>query len=68
MSEAEQTTLDSIHSAAMQEFLEKGFRTASLQEHCQDGGCDYGSLLMAIIAVGRVIRVIGRRAVSYFFE
>ena len=31
MSEAEQTTLDSIHSAAMQEFLEKGFRTASLR-------------------------------------
>ena len=43
MSEAEQTTLDSIHSAAMQEFLEKGFRTASLRNIVKMAGVTTGA-------------------------
>lgn len=43
MSEAEQTTLNSIHSAAMQEFLEKGFKSASLRNIVKTAGVTTGA-------------------------
>lgn len=44
MSEAEQTTLDFIHAAAMQEFLEKGFQSASLRNIVKAAGVTTGAL------------------------
>ncbi|MDE6607247.1 MAG: TetR/AcrR family transcriptional regulator; helix-turn-helix transcriptional regulator [Lachnospiraceae bacterium] len=43
MSEAEQTTLHSILSAAMQEFLEKGFKSASLRNIVKTAGVTTGA-------------------------
>ncbi|MCI8992468.1 MAG: TetR/AcrR family transcriptional regulator [Eubacterium sp.] len=43
MSEAEKTTLNLIHSAAMQEFLEKGFRSASLRNIVKTAGVTTGA-------------------------
>jgi len=39
MIEAEQTTLHLIHSAAMQEFLEKGYKSASLRNIVKTALC-----------------------------
>ena len=43
MSEAEQTTLNSILSAAMQEFLEKGYKSASLRNIVKTAGVTTGA-------------------------
>ena len=43
MSEEGQTTLDLILSAAMQEFLEKGFRSASLRSIVKMAGVTTGA-------------------------
>lgn len=43
MVETEQTTLDLIHSAAMQEFLEKGFKSASLRNIVKTAGVTTGA-------------------------
>ncbi len=43
MSEAEQTTLNLILSAAMQEFLEKGFKSASLRNIVKTAGVTTGA-------------------------
>lgn len=43
MSEAEQTTLQLILSAAMQEFLEKGFKSASLRNIVKTAGVTTGA-------------------------
>lgn len=43
MSESEQTTLERIHSAAKQEFLEKGFRAASLRNIVKMAGVTTGA-------------------------
>ena len=43
MSEAEQTTLNLLLSAAMQEFLEKGFKSASLRNIVQKAGVTTGA-------------------------
>ena len=43
MSEAEMTTLEQIHSAAKAEFLEKGFRTASLRNIVKTAGVTTGA-------------------------
>ena len=44
MNEAEQTTLHLILSAAMQEFLEKGFKSASLRNIVKTAGVTTGAL------------------------
>ena len=44
MAQAEQTTLDSILSAAMGEFLEKGFKSASLRNIARTAGVTTGAL------------------------
>ncbi|MDE6896767.1 MAG: TetR/AcrR family transcriptional regulator, partial [Lachnospiraceae bacterium] len=43
MSEAEQTTLHFILSAAMQEFLEKGYKSASLRNIVKTAGVTTGA-------------------------
>lgn len=43
MSESEQTTLDMIHAAAKQEFLEKGFKSASLRKIVKNAGVTTGA-------------------------
>ena len=43
MSEAEQTTLERIHDAAKQEFLEKGFKSASLRNIVKTAGVTTGA-------------------------
>lgn len=43
MSETEQTTLERIHAAAKQEFLEKGFRGASLRNIVKTAGVTTGA-------------------------
>lgn len=43
MSEKEQTTLYLIHTAAMQEFLEKGFKSASLRNIVKTAGVTTGA-------------------------
>ncbi len=43
MSEAEQTTLHLIHKAAMEEFLEKGFKSASLRNIVKMAGVTTGA-------------------------
>ena len=43
MSEVEQTTLNLILSAAMQEFLEKGFKSASLRNIVKTAGVTTGA-------------------------
>lgn len=43
MSEAEQTTLHSILTAAMQEFLEKGYKSASLRNIVKTAGGTTGA-------------------------
>lgn len=43
MSETETTTLQLIHSAAMQEFLEKGFKSASLRNIVKKAGVTTGA-------------------------
>ena len=43
MSEAEQTTLNLIFSAAMQEFLKKGFQSASLRNIVKTAGVTTGA-------------------------
>lgn len=43
MSKEEQTTLHSIHSAAMQEFLAKGFKSASLRNIVKTAGVTTGA-------------------------
>lgn len=43
MSEAEQTTLERIHDSAKQEFLEKGFRAASLRNIVKTAGVTTGA-------------------------
>ncbi len=43
MSETEQTTLNLIHAAAMQEFLEKGFKSASLRNIVKIAGVTTGA-------------------------
>ena len=43
MSESEQTTLNLIHVAAMQEFLEKGFKSASLRNIVKTAGVTTGA-------------------------
>ena len=43
MSVTEQTTLDLIRSAAMQEFLEKGFKSASLRNIVKTAGVTTGA-------------------------
>ena len=43
MSKDDQTTLDLIHSAAMQEFLEKGFKSASLRNIVKTAGVTTGA-------------------------
>lgn len=43
MSESEQTTLEKIHSAARQEFTEKGFRCASLRNIVKMAGVTTGA-------------------------
>ncbi|WP_230142503.1 TetR/AcrR family transcriptional regulator [Clostridium neonatale] len=43
MSEEEQTTLSLIHSAAMQEFLEKGYKSASLRNISKTAGVTTGA-------------------------
>lgn len=43
MSKDEQTTLELIHSAAMQEFLEKGFKSASLRNIVKTAGVTTGA-------------------------
>ncbi|WP_288177489.1 TetR family transcriptional regulator, partial [Blautia hydrogenotrophica] len=42
MSEAERTTLDLILSAAMQEFLDKGYKSASLRNIVKTAGVTTG--------------------------
>ena len=44
MNEVEQTTLHLILSAAMQEFLEKGFTSASLRNIAKKAGVTTGAL------------------------
>ena len=43
MNETETTTLDLILSAAMQEFLEKGFKSASLRNIVKKAGVTTGA-------------------------
>ena len=43
MRETQQTTLDCIHTAAMQEFLEKGFQSASLRNIVKIAGVTTGA-------------------------
>ncbi|MDE6602502.1 MAG: TetR/AcrR family transcriptional regulator, partial [Lachnospiraceae bacterium] len=43
MGEAEQTTLNLILSAAMEEFLEKGFKSASLRNIVKTAGVTTGA-------------------------
>ena len=43
MSEAEQTTLDMIHAAAKAEFLERGFKSASLRNIVKTAGMTTGA-------------------------
>lgn len=43
MSEVEQTTLEMIHAAAKQEFLEKGFQSASLRNIVKTAGVTTGA-------------------------
>lgn len=43
MSPAEQTTLDKIYTAAMQEFMAKGFRSASLRQIVKNAGVTTGA-------------------------
>ena len=43
MSEAEQTTLELIHHAARTEFLEKGFKSASLRNIVKTAGVTTGA-------------------------
>ncbi len=43
MSEAEQTTLELIHKAAMKEFLEKGYKSASLRNIVKTAGVTTGA-------------------------
>ena len=43
MSEAEETTLNLILSAAMQEFLEKGYKSASLRNIVKTAGVTTGA-------------------------
>ena len=45
MSEEEQTTLHLIRSAAMQEFLKKGFKSASLRNIVKNSRCDNRCIL-----------------------
>ena len=51
MSEAEQTTLHLIHSAAMQEFLEKGYKSASLRNIVKTAGVTTGAFYGYYLAV-----------------
>lgn len=44
MSEAERTTLELIHAAAKKEFLEKGFKSASLRNIVKTAGVTTGAL------------------------
>lgn len=43
MSETQQSTLDLIHAAAMQEFMEKGFQSASLRNIVKTAGVTTGA-------------------------
>lgn len=43
MNEAEQTTLEKIHAAAKQEFMEKGFQSASLRNIVKTAGVTTGA-------------------------
>lgn len=43
MSEEEQTTLEKIHKAAKAEFLERGFRSASLRSIVKAAGVTTGA-------------------------
>ena len=42
MSEADQTTLELIHGAGMREFLEKGYKSASLRNIVKTAGVTTG--------------------------
>ena len=43
MSEAEKTTLELIHQAAREEFLDKGFKSASLRNIVKKAGVTTGA-------------------------
>ena len=43
MSEADQTTLELIHGAGMREFLEKGYKSASLRNIVKTAGVTTGA-------------------------
>lgn len=57
MSVTEQTTLDLIRSAAMQEFLEKGFKSASLRNIVKTAGVTTG----AFTGILRARKIYSRR-------
>ena len=50
MNEVEQTTLHLILSAAMQEFLEKGFKSASLRNIVKTAGVTTGAYMATTTA------------------
>ena len=51
MNEVEQTTLHQIFSVAMQEFLEKGFKSASLRNIVKTAGVTILPLLPASVCM-----------------
>ena len=51
MSEEEQTTLHLIRSAAMQEFLKKGFKSASLRNIVKIAGVTTGAFYLSLIHI-----------------
>lgn len=50
MNEVEQTTLHLILSAAMREFLEKGFKSASLRNIVKTAGVTTGAFMVTMTA------------------
>lgn len=79
MSETEQTTLERIHAAAREEFLEKGFQSASLRNIVKTAGVTTGAFygyfsskeaLFASIVEPHAAAVMGNfmKAQTYFAE
>ena len=51
MSTAGQTTLDLIYQAAMEEFLDKGFKSASLRNIVKTAGVTTGAFYLSLIHI-----------------
>jgi len=68
MSTAEQTTLNLILSAAMQEFLEKGFRSASLRNIVKTAGVTTGAFYGYFDSKEDLFEALVREQYDYFMN